>query len=191
MSDIAAEKALLRKVAVSRRECAHAASGEPCTEVLSQFLADYRGMPLAGYMPVRTEINPIPALTVAAEYGVVGLPVVQGQEGTLKFSRWQPGQPLRNGKFSIAVPAVDDFFLPKLLIVPLLAFDSRGVRLGYGGGYYDRTLADLSKSRTVLAIGFAYSAQRVEKLPAEATDYRLDIVVTEHDVFDFVSKLST
>ncbi|MCY4288252.1 MAG: 5-formyltetrahydrofolate cyclo-ligase [Aestuariivita sp.] len=188
MSDVAAEKASLRKVALSRRERAHAASGEQCTALLSQFLAEYRGIPLAGYMPVRTEINPLPTLTVAATYGVVGLPVVQGKQGTLKFSRWQPDQPLRKGEFGIAVPAVDDFFVPKLLIVPLLAFDSRGVRLGYGGGYYDRTLANLSKNETVLTIGFAYSTQKVEELPFEATDYRLDIVVTEREVFDFASK---
>ena len=74
------------------------------------------------------------------------------------------------------------FFEPEILIVPLVAFDRMGTRLGYGGGYYDRTLMQLRKKRATLAIGFAYSTQEMLELPIESTDQKLDVVVTERGI---------
>lgn len=185
MSDLTGIKAAARKAAFARRKAAYAAAGPGAAGHLSALLAGYRGVPLAGYMPIRTEIDPRPAMEEAAAHGPVGVPVIQGAGLALKFSRWHPGGPLREGPFGAQVPQVDDFFAPEILIVPLVAFDRRGGRLGYGGGFYDRTLEQLRASRPTLAIGFAFAAQEADDLPLEITDQPLDMLVSEAGVLTF------
>jgi 5-formyltetrahydrofolate cyclo-ligase len=183
MSDLAAIKAAARKAAFARRKAAHEALRERATAAhLSEVLAGYRGVPLAGYMPIRTEIDPTPAMAEAAAHGPVGVPVIIAPGQPLEFSRWVPGCALRDGPFGARVPEVDDFFEPEILIVPLVAFDRAGGRLGYGGGFYDRTLERLRARRATLAIGFAYGAQEADGLPLEPTDQPLDMIVTEAGV---------
>ncbi|MFD3190602.1 5-formyltetrahydrofolate cyclo-ligase [Sedimentitalea sp. HM32M-2] len=182
MSDLAQLKLAARKAGFARRKAAHAADNGAASAYLSEVLAGYRGVPLSGYMPIRTEIDPLPALAEAAAHGPVGVPVIQGDGLPLKFSRWQPGGALRDGPFGAQVPLVDDFFDPEIVIVPMVAFDLRGGRLGYGGGFYDRTLERLRSIRPTLAIGFAYEAQQAETLPLEPTDQPLDMIVTERRV---------
>jgi len=184
-SPIETLKAAARKAAFARRKAAHAAAGPGAAARLSAVLAGYRGVPLAGYMPIRTEIDPLPAMAEAAAHGPVGVPVIQGAGLPLRFSRWQPGMALRDGPFGAHIPESDDFFEPEILIVPLVAFDRAGGRLGYGGGFYDRTLALLRARRATLAIGFAWAAQEAGDLPLEATDQPLDMVVTEREVITF------
>ena len=87
-----------------------------------------------------------------------------------------------DGPFGAKVPALLDWVDPEILIVPLVAFDRYGGRLGYGGGFYDRTLQQLRAARATLAIGFAYSAQEADDLPLEPTDQPLDMIVTETGV---------
>ncbi len=178
------QKAAARKAGFARRKAAHA--GDPGTGagILSGVLAGYRGVPLAGYMPIRTEIDPRPAMAEASAHGAVGVPVIQGEGQPLAFSRWSPGGAMREGPFGAQVPLVDDFFAPEILIVPLVAFSRQGGRLGYGGGFYDRTLAQLRAQRATLAIGFAYAAQEADDLPLEPTDERLDLIVTEQGVVE-------
>ena len=183
--DLSEIKAAARKAAFARRKAAHAAAGPGASGYLSEVLAGYRGVPLSGYMPIRTEIDPRAAMAEAAAYGPVGVPVITGAGQPLKFSRWTPDGALRAGPFGAMVPEVDDFFDPEIVIVPLVAFDRRGGRLGYGGGFYDRTLERLRAKRATLAIGFAYAAQEAEDLPLEPTDQPLDMVVTERGVIEF------
>lgn len=185
MSDLIEIKAEARKAAFVRRKEAHGQVGPGAAGVLSGLLAGYRGAPLAGYMPIRTEIDPVPAMAEAAAHGPVGVPVIQGEGLPLRFSRWEPEGALRDGPFGAQVPLVDDFFEPEILIVPLVAFDRHGGRLGYGGGFYDRTLELLRAKRGTLAIGFAYGAQEAEALPLEPTDQPLDMLVTETEVISF------
>lgn len=185
MSDLAAIKAEARKAAFARRKTAHSSAPPGAAAHLSAFLAGHRGVPLAGYMPIRTEIDPTPAMEEAAAHGPVGVPVIRGEGRPLEFSRWEPGMALKDGPFGARVPLIDDFFDPEILIVPLLAFDRNGGRLGYGGGYYDRTLERLRKRRATLAIGFAFSGQESENLPLEPTDQPLDMVITEAGVLAF------
>ena len=177
-------KAAARKAAFARRKAAHAGLHAAAAGVLSSVLAGYRGVPLAGYMPIRTEIDPLAAMAEAAAYGPVGVPVIQDQGQPLEFSHWSPDAPLRAGPFGAQVPEIDDYFDPEILIVPLVAFTLDGGRLGYGGGFYDRTLERLRKRRATLAIGFAYAAQAAETLPLEPTDQPLDLIVTESDVIE-------
>lgn len=178
-------KAAARKAAFARRKAAFSAGHPAPAAHLSEVLAGYRGVPLAGYMPIRTEIDPLPAMAEAAAHGPVGVPVIQGAGLPLKFSRWEPGCALRAGPFGAMVPEVGAFFEPEILIVPLVAFDRQGGRLGYGGGFYDRTLERLRNMRSTLAIGFAWAAQQAENLPLEPTDQPLDLIVTENGIIEF------
>ena len=91
----------------------------------------------------------------------------------------RPGDVLVDGGFGTRIPGETEVLTPETLIVPLAAFDAEGYRLGYGGGFYDRTLAKLRAEGTVMAIGFAYGCQEVARVPREATDQRLDMIVTE------------
>ncbi|MDU9006332.1 5-formyltetrahydrofolate cyclo-ligase [Sedimentitalea todarodis] len=185
MSDLAEIKGAARKAAFARRKAARDAAGGAGAGLLSELLAGYRGVPLAGYLPIRTEIDPLPAMAEAAAHGPVGLPVITGAGLPLRFSKWEPDMPLRESTFGTRVPQQDDFFEPEMLIVPLVAFDATGGRLGYGGGFYDRTLELLRARRATLAIGFAFDAQEAESLPLEATDQPLDFLVTESRVLSF------
>lgn len=185
MDDLTVIKAAARKAAFARRKLAFDARPPGAAGRLSEILAGYRGVPLSGYMPIRTEIDPLPAMAEAAAHGPVGVPVIQGSGLALRFSRWDPDGPLREGPFGAMVPETDDWMEPEILIVPLVAFDARGGRLGYGGGFYDRTLQGLRAKRATLAIGFAFDAQEAEALPLEPTDQPLDMVVTESRVLSF------
>ncbi|SDE19150.1 5-formyltetrahydrofolate cyclo-ligase [Ruegeria marina] len=185
MDDLTEIKAAARKAAFARRKAAFDTRPAGAAGRLSEILAGYRGVPLSGYMSIRTEIDPLPAMAEAAAHGPVGVPVIQGAGLPLRFSRWDPDGPLREGPFGAMVPEIDDWMEPEILIVPLVAFDARGGRLGYGGGFYDRTLELLRAKRATLAIGFAFDAQEAEVLPLEPTDQPLDMVVTESRVLSF------
>ncbi|SEW24546.1 5-formyltetrahydrofolate cyclo-ligase [Cognatiyoonia koreensis] len=174
-------KAAARTAAFARRKAAHEA-GQGTAGYLSEVLAGYRGVPLAGYMAMRTEIDPLPAMEEAAAHGPVGVPVIIGAGQALKFRTWSPGCCMVAGTFGAAIPESGDWMTPEILIVPLVAFDRTGGRLGYGGGFYDRTLAALRAKQPTLAIGFAYAAQEADALPLEPTDQPLDMIVTETGV---------
>lgn len=135
---------------------------------------------LAGYMPMRSEIDPLPAMR--AHPGPVCVPVIEGRALPLLFHGWTPGTPMVEGKFKALIPEQGQPMVPQALIVPLLAFDRRGYRLGYGGGFYDRTLEMLRKSGPVFAVGLAYGAQEVPLVPTEPTDQPLDAIVTGQGV---------
>ena len=178
------QKAAARKAAFARRKEAHATNTGSAAGLLSSVLAGYRGVPTAGYMPIRTEIDPLPAMAEAAAHGPVGVPVIVKEAAPLLFSRWEPDCTLVDGPFGARVPEFADYFEPELVIVPLVAFTRLGGRLGYGGGFYDRTLQLLRAKRATLAIGFAYGIQECEDLPLEATDQTLDMIVTEREIIE-------
>ena len=175
-------KATARQAAFARRKAAHAADPGTGAGLLSSVLAGYRGVSMAGYMPINSEIDPIPAMTEAAAHGPVGVPVIPGKDQPLIFHLWTPDCAMQGGPFGALVPVQAEEMQPELLIVPLVAFDRSGGRLGYGGGFYDRTLAKLRAQRLTLALGFAYAAQEATDLPLEPTDQRLDLIVTETEV---------
>ena len=185
MTTLNGRKSAARKEAFARRKTAHALNIGTVGGLLSSVLAGYRGVPLGGYMPIWTAIDPLAAMEEAVAPGPVGVPVIQGAAQPLKFSRWEPDCVLRDGPFGVKMPCEDIFFDPQILIVPLVAFDLRGGRLGYGGGFYDRTLELLRAKRPTLAIGFAYAKQMAECLPLESTDQPLDMIITEEKIINF------
>ena len=183
---VSAQKAAARAEAFARRKTAHAVGGDAlAVERLLEFLARYEGRAVAGYMPMRTEIDPLPAMGQLSLTAEVGVPVIEGRDLPLLFHRWTPGAAMKDGPFGARVPVVEIAMVPSVLIVPLVAFDRCGGRLGYGGGYYDRTLQGLRAARSTLAVGFAYAAQEADALPVEATDQRLDAVITEAETLVF------
>ncbi|WP_353471614.1 5-formyltetrahydrofolate cyclo-ligase [Salipiger sp. H15] len=180
--DLAELKRAARAEAGLRRAEAHAADIGAGAGMLSSVLAGFRGVPLSGYMPIRSEIDPLPAMAEAAAHGPVAIPVIGAMGTPLRFARWEPDMALVPGPYGAMVPEAPEYLTPEILIVPLLAFTRAGHRLGYGGGFYDRTLAALRAARPAYAIGFAYAGQEAEDIPLEPTDAPLDLIVTEREI---------
>jgi 5-formyltetrahydrofolate cyclo-ligase len=183
MIDIAEQKSAAREAGYHHRKAAHAAAGDAvarATERLLAAIGPARGRVISGYLPIRTEIDPRPAMKALHAAGArICVPVIDGKGRPLKFREWTPTAPLVAGPFGARVPEGGAWLEPEILITPLIAFTRACYRLGYGGGFYDRTLAMLVDRRPTLALGFAFAAQEVAELPLEPTDIQLDGVVTE------------
>ncbi|MBM3643546.1 MAG: 5-formyltetrahydrofolate cyclo-ligase [Alphaproteobacteria bacterium] len=143
---------------------------------------------VSGFWPMRDEIDLRPLMIELANEGrQLALPVVQGRGTALAFRPWRPGDPLERGVFGTLHPATRrEPVEPDALLVPLLACDEAGWRLGFGGGYYDRTLQNLRARRAVVAVGVGFEAQLVPELPHSAEDQRLDWLLTEAGCYAFV-----
>jgi len=186
MRDLAAEKAAARKAAYARRKSAHSDElTRAGVDRLIAFLDPYKGKALSGYMAIRTEIDPLRAMCAMAKHGIVGVPIIVGEGKPLEFRRWNAYAPMIEGPFGAQVPIDAEVIVPQVMIVPMVAFDAAGHRLGYGGGFYDRTLEKLRAAGPVVAVGFAYAAQQVDALPHEPTDQPLDAIVTNAGVLTF------
>jgi 5-formyltetrahydrofolate cyclo-ligase len=183
MDDLTALKAEARKAAFARRKAAKspARDADAVTHLLEALLP-YQGAPMAGYMPIRTEVDPLPAMAALAAFGPVGVPVIQGPNQALKFRQWTPGCAMIPGPYGAQVPEKGVWITPRVVIAPLLAFDRKGGRLGYGGGFYDRTLEALRAAGEITAFGLAFAAQEAEALPLEPTDQPLDAIITDQGV---------
>jgi 5-formyltetrahydrofolate cyclo-ligase len=139
---------------------------------------------VSAYFPLASEPSTLPLLQSLAAAGVKTALPVTGKLGTpLIFRLWRPGEPTVKGKMAIKEPlASAQEAAPDLLFVPLAAFDRSGHRLGYGAGFYDRTLAQLRAKKAVCAVGVAFASQEFPELPHEAHDERLDYVLTEREL---------
>jgi 5-formyltetrahydrofolate cyclo-ligase len=156
--------------------------------VARQIVTEFRrptGGIVSGYWPLAGEFDPRPAMDRLAGRGhPLALPRVRGWGRPLAFHAWRPGNPLTAGPFQVLEPSPDAPVVnPRILLVPLLAFDRAGRRLGYGAGYYDMALRDLrAQSPAPFAIGVAFAAQEVDEVPTGPRDQMLDAVVTERRV---------
>jgi len=121
MTDLSGIKAAARRAAFARRKTAHANAGPGLAGRLSEVLAGYRGVPLSGYMAIRTEIDPLPAMAEAAAHGLVCVPVIRAAGQPLVFSRWEPDTEMVAGPFGATIPAIEELVVPEILIVPLVA----------------------------------------------------------------------
>lgn len=133
------------------------------------------------YYPLKDELDTEPLAAALVEKGcAIALPVTMSKKEPLIFRRYTPGDALIPGAYGEQTPDESaDIVTPTIVVAPLLAFTREGDRLGYGGGYYDRTLAGLREAGAVLAVGYAYGAQEVDAMPLDPLDQRLDWVVTE------------
>ncbi len=184
------DKSALRATALARRnampadvrtDAAAAVARRPLPVAVSA------GMIVSGYSPIRSEINPVPLLRKFADAGAqLALPAVQGPGKPLTMRAWSFGEPLVAGVWDIKEPPpqAPEVF-PDIMIVPLAAFDRTGHRIGYGAGYYDMTIARIRSIKPVVAIGLAFAAQEIPRVPATPFDAQLDLVLTEKEEIDF------
>jgi 5-formyltetrahydrofolate cyclo-ligase len=171
-------KAEVRKAALAKRATLDPAVGAALTRIVLDHMPPPPGTVVAGFWPIGQEIDIRPLLHALHDRGhPIALPVTPPRGNPLTFRRWRPGQELARGPMGTHQPAEGaEALMPAVFLVPLLAFDRRGHRLGYGGGYYDRTLAALPGAT---AIGVAHAAQELDEVPAGPEDARLDAIATE------------
>jgi len=179
----------MRALAVARRAALHRTGGAAAAQAvrrnflaaLGDGLALAPGEAVSGFWPMGDELDIKPLLADLHAMGCVcALPVVGTRAEPLSFRRWRPGDTLVRAGFGTHEPAPGaEPVTPALLLVPLLAFDDAGWRLGYGAGYYDRTLRSLRAQAPARAVGVAFEGQRIEAVPHTERDERLDWIVTE------------
>ncbi len=180
MENVTDKAALRRQMIAARRALAPDVKLQADARIaqrLWQWLADHQVKVLGGYLPIAGEPDLSPLYAGLAERGIVlALPIVMERHQPLRYLRWQPGDPLaRDASGTMAPSASSDFLQPDAVLAPCIGFTGTGLRLGFGGGYFDRTLA---QSPRPMAVGIAYAFSRVE-FPAEAHDIPLDLVITD------------
>jgi len=185
-ADIDAAKASLRRDATERRRAAVQGNPDAGAAVRDNFLGAIKtavGIPISAYWPLEEEFDPRPLFTALHRRGhPVGLPVILGKGQPLLFRRWEPATELVRGSFRVMTPPpTAPEIIPRLLLVPLLAFDHAGYRLGYGGGFYDCTIAKLRNAGEALAVGVTFADLEVPAVPRDETDQPLDWIVTERE----------
>ena len=190
MDAVLARKAELRRAGQARRDALPAAARQAAAEAIAARvfpLAIRPGMIVSGFMPLKSEINPLSLMRKLAEAGAsLALPVVAGRGKPLSMRGWQWGEPLVTGVWGIREPGPGaPEVQPDILLVPLLAFDRSGHRIGYGAGYYDLTITQLRAQKPIAALGIAFAAQEIETVPRTAFDAKLDLVLTENETIDF------
>ncbi|QWG26117.1 5-formyltetrahydrofolate cyclo-ligase [Bradyrhizobium sediminis] len=185
-------KADLRTTALARRDALSDKKRDAAAKAVAK-----RGLPIeiapgtivSGYSPIRGEIDPAPLMRkLAAEGVLLALPAIVARGKSLAFRAWSPDDRLMLGPLGIPEPSpAAAEVVPDIMLVPLAAFDRLGHRIGYGGGYYDYTLAHLRKAKAITAIGLGFAVQEIEAVPALSHDVALDYVLTEKQIFDFRS----
>lgn len=183
-ADVIAAKRALRESAKAKRALIPAAERQDGARRIADFGLDFAGIAppavVSAFLAIGEEINPVPLMTRLQRQGwTIGLPVMVGKGRPLIFRAWAPGSPLRTVMWGIREPEESAAEIePDVLLVPLLAFNRSGLRLGYGGGFYDRTIRGLRARKSVVAVGLAFSAQEVDAVPHLDYDERLDWVLT-------------
>jgi 5-formyltetrahydrofolate cyclo-ligase len=180
---IANTKQALRRAVLARRDGLTPSAREHASSAISrtalELSARFAPGPVSAFWPIRSEVDTRPLLMGLAERGFdVCLPKIAGDH--LDFARWRPGARLCQGPFGLHEPGDEATQVePVTLLVPVCGFDRSGHRLGYGKGYYDRTLTRIAARASILAIGIAFSVQEVDGVPAEPHDRRLNAILTE------------
>ena len=181
---IDSQKAELRQRARKARAPVHAARGQAAATAIADiglgFLNPPAGTIVSGYAAMGDELDPGPLLARLRHEGLaLALPVTIARGKPLVFRAWQPGDEMAHGSLGVREPLPTARQLaPDVLLCPLLAYDDLGYRIGYGAGYYDRSLQQLRKTRQVIAIGLAFDEQKVDAVPHDGYDQQLDWMLT-------------
>jgi 5-formyltetrahydrofolate cyclo-ligase len=177
-------KKQLRAEAKRVRAAAYQKHGSPASERIAMHGIAFAGRSapaiVSGFLPIGEEIDPAPLMRRLHEAGYgLCLPVMEGKGKPLVFRAWAPGEPLTEVMWGIREPLPEANVLePDIVLCPLLVVDGSGYRLGYGGGFYDRTLARLRAMKPVICIGLAFDEQKIDAVPHSDYDERLDWVLT-------------
>lgn len=156
-------------------------------EITKQFLASQGFMPhsnIACYMPLKGEVSCVSIMqTLISQGHVVCLPAVLARNTPLIFRYYRPGDPLVRGILGPFEPnSTAREIIPDVLVIPMLGYTRDGYRLGYGSGFYDRTIANMQLLKPIKTIGLAFSVQEIDSLPIEPHDMKLDVIITEKEV---------
>jgi 5-formyltetrahydrofolate cyclo-ligase len=183
-----AKAALRLRAHATRAAILHSTRGDSARAAAGHFFNAVQLRPtdiVAGYWRIKDEMDCQPILVrLMDSFQPVCLPVVLGDDMPLELRLWEQGTPLYEAGFGTLAPSeLAPQVEPDVIIMPLLGFDARGTRLGYGGGYYDRTLERLHKRPRL--VGLAFAAQELEAIPREPHDVPLDVIVTEQGARSF------
>ena len=184
MDDVSQQKKDMRKAQLARRAEAFARHGPAAGEALARhgigFCNPVPGSFVSSFLAIGEEIDTMPLMRrLWCDGQSICLPVMVGKDKPLKFRMWRQGEPLDEVKWGIKEPRPSALEVPPdAMLVPLLAFDAKGYRLGYGGGFYDRTIAGIRLQKPVVNIGLAYDELEVDAVPYSEYDQRLDWVLT-------------
>jgi 5-formyltetrahydrofolate cyclo-ligase len=167
--------------------------GESAEDAAENFFNSIKPSPdqiIALYWPKGREFDTTPLIHELLKRGFTcALPVIQKDERALRFARWQEGQPLAEGPFKVMQPVADDSTLwvdPDIFVIPYLAFDRHGYRLGYGKGHYDATIQHYRQKKKIVTVGYGYGQQAVLfNLPVEPHDEKMDWIITPQRVMRF------
>lgn len=192
MTDPAASKDLkasLRSEALARRDAMPAEERAAAAQAIAARalpVATTGGVIVSAFMPMKTEINPLPLMRKLADAGArLALPAIDERGKPLIMRAYAFGDEFARGQWGIREPKPDQPELdPDIMLVPLAAFDRRGHRIGYGAGYYDMTIHRLRRKKRVVAIGLAFAAQEIERVPDTERDEALDFVLTEREIIE-------
>jgi 5-formyltetrahydrofolate cyclo-ligase len=182
-------KTVLRAAALARREAlSHGQRHDGAQAIAARDLPVElpAGVIVAGFSPIRGEIDPFPLMeSLMARGATLALPVSIAPNQPLLFRAWTPGEPLVRGAYGVFEPSSEaEEIDPDIVLVPLAAFDRDGHRIGYGAGYYDRTLPLLRKLKKITAVGIAFAVQEIERVPSSQHDAPLDLVLTDRETID-------
>ncbi|WP_308916996.1 5-formyltetrahydrofolate cyclo-ligase [Jannaschia sp. LMIT008] len=172
---VQSDKAQVRRACLAARDASDPLARAAASVRLFARLRHLRGLVIAGYLPIGSEASSVATMAALSRDNTLCVPVVTAKGAALRFREWWPGCALETGAFGVSVPVEGGWRVPDLLIVPVVGFDASCARMGYGGGFYDRTLAGLPAAT---AIGLAVEAQRADRIPLEPTDVHLHHVVT-------------
>jgi 5-formyltetrahydrofolate cyclo-ligase len=177
-----AKRAVLIERRLAMPAAERAAHSEAITAALIQVLSSFSAAWIGFFWPLKGEYDPRPLVRSLHAKGTrLALPVVVEKAKPLIFREWWPGMAMTSGIWNIPVPATGEPVAPNLLLVPMIGFDRQAYRLGYGGGYYDRTLAALPTRPRTVGIGFELS--RIATIYPQPHDIPMDLVVTERGLF--------
>ena len=187
------DKAKQREIALSKRmeihaNLSHEEYSKRITRFFHEWMSKQKTVSVVGlYYPVNSEISTLSLIDyLYSNDRITCLPIVINKNQPLIFKPWSPGKKLVVGQYGIPIPDNDHIVSPDLIICPLLAYDSKGMRLGYGGGFYDRTIRYLRENKKTRYIGLAFSEQKsYHDLPSEVHDVPLDAVLTETGIKNF------
>ena len=183
-ADLVSEKVQMRKQAAKNRQQVadmHPQAAEQVATYCEELMQSFGFGIYAAYLPIRSEISPLPLVAALYRAGQqTAMPITPAEGQALSFRLWAVGDDLEAGPYGTSQPLTSGQpVLPDIILAPLLAFDAAGWRLGYGGGFYDRTIADLAMRRHQCAvIGLGFDGQKLDKVPIGPYDMPLDALLT-------------
>ena len=188
---LATDKQALRKEMRAVRRQFHKDKSETASTQLTETATASKlfraGQIVSCFWPIQTEVDTVPLIQALHKLGCrICLPIVIGEARPLVFRQWMPDTEMIEGDFgAMTPPESSPILVPDVVLCPLLAFDRQGFRLGYGGGFYDRSIEEIRTLKPVTTAGLAYSVQEVKNVPTEPTDQKLDFLITEKEILEF------